>query len=273
MRLVAIAVALALSGCGGSGGGGSPAPGQVPPPPVARVAPLQFGYFGIADVATTASSVTFTHAVDWGTWGTDTEAIKARIIAELTACKAAGISAIMSTGFLTFSSAYAYLGTAELIAFKAQLDALELSHVVIALYPIDEPDVHGISDSLMTKCCAETRAAWPGPKLAVIYGPNGQTPGISAFDWIGRDDYGAGAGVLNHLPPIRADQQWIIVPGGADPWRQDPAPFVSFADTRNQVAVLMPFLYSDYAGGQGIATNGMLPAYAAAGSIIKASAT
>jgi hypothetical protein len=270
MRLVAIAVALALSGCGGSGGAGSPAPGPVPPPPAARVAPLQFGYFGIADVATTASSVTFTHAVDWGTWGTDTEAIKQRIIAQLKACKAAGISAIMSTGFLTFTAAYAYIGTAELIAFKAQLDALELSQVVIALYPIDEPDVHGISDSRMTKCCADTRAAWPGPKLAVIYGTQG-TPGISAYDWIGRDDYGAGAGVLNHLPQIRPDQQWIIVPGGADPWKQDPAPFVAFADAHHQVAVLMPFLYSDYAGGQGIGTNGMLPAYAAAGSVIKAS--
>lgn len=269
-KYIALAVALALSGCGGGGGSSPP---NAPTPPVARVAPLQFGYFGIADVSATAPSTTINHAVDWGTWGTDTEAIKARIIAALTACKAAGISAMMSTGFLTFTGAYAYTGTAELVAFKAQLDALELSQVVIALYPIDEPDIHPtLTDAVMTKCYQETRAAWPGVKIAVIYGPNGQTPGISAADWIGRDDYGAGTGVFSHLPAIRPDQQWIIVPGGADPWKQDPAPFATFATAHNQVAVLMPFLYVDYVGGKGIANNGMLAQYVAVGTAIKGAA-
>jgi len=274
MRLSILATALVLAGCGG-GGGSSPSTPAVPSAPVAplaRVAPLQFGYFGIADIAQTASSITFTHAVDWGDWTKDKEAIKARIIAQLQAAKAAGISAIVSTGFLTFDSGYKYLGTAELVTFKKQLDALDLSKIVIALYPIDEPDIHTqITDATMTRCCQETRVAWPGPKLAVIYGPNGQTPGIAAMDWIGRDDYGAGTGVLQRLPAIRPDQQWIVVPGGAEPWRQDVAPYATFAETQPKVAVLMPFLYSDYAGGKGIGSNGLLASYNAAGARIKQS--
>ena len=268
LRLTVLAAALALAGCGGGGSSPSaPSAPVAPTAPIVRTAPLEFGYFGLADIAATASSVTFSHAIDWGDWTKDKEAIKARIIAQLQAAKAAGLKAIVSTGFLTFDAGYKYLGTAELATFKKQLDALDLSKICIAAYCIDEPDVHGISDAVMTQCFNETRAAWP-IKMAVIYGPNGQTPGISAADWIGRDDYPAGTGILSRLPPIRADQQWIVPCGGASPWKADPTPFAAFA-ARPEVAVLMPFLYVDYAGGQGISTNGMLAAYTAVGTAIK----
>jgi len=272
LRLTVLAAALVLAGCGGGASSTPSAPSApvAPSAPIVRTAPLEFGYFGLADIAATASSTTFTFAIDWGDWTKDKEAIKARIIAQLQSAKAAGLKAIVSTGFLTFDAGYRYLGTAELATFKKQLDALDLSPIVIALYPVDEPDIHAqLTDAIMVQCCTETRAAWPGVKLAVIYGPNGQTPGISAYDWIGRDDYSAGSGELSRLPAIRPDQQWIVVPGGADPWRQDVAPFAAFAKSQPTVAVLMPFLYSDYAGGKGIGTNGTFPAYAAAGTAIK----
>jgi len=269
LRLTVLAAALVLAGCGGGGSSTPSASAPVAPTaPIVRTAPLEFGYFGLADIAATANSVTFSHCIDWGDWTKDKEAIKARIIAQLQSAKAAGLKAIVSTGFLTFDAGYRYLGTAELVAFKKQLDALDLSKICIAAYCIDEPDVHGISDAVMTQCFNETRAAWP-IKMAVIYGPNGQTPGISAADWIGRDDYGAGSGVLQRLPSIRPDQQWIVVPGGADPWRQDVTPFADFAKARGNVAAVIAFLYVDYGGGKGIGTNGTFPAYAAAGTAIK----
>ncbi len=268
MKLVAIAVALALSGCGGSGGGGPPSP---PAPPVARVAPLQFGYYGGSPLPATASSVTFVHATDWAAdWTTGKDTIKAAIIAQLQACKAAGVKAIVSTGFLTFTrTPYRYIGTADLVVFKAQLDGLDLSSIVIALYPLDEPDVLGLSDAVMTQCFNETRAAWPGPAIAVVYGTHG-TPGIAAADWVGHDSYREGP----QFPALRAGQHAIVLPGGADPYRQDPAPFVAFANAHAEVALVWAFLYIDYTGvngepEKGIGNNGMLAQYAAVGSAIK----
>jgi hypothetical protein len=269
MKLTILAAALLLAGCGGGGSSSAPSAPAAPIAPVARTAPLQFGYFGLADIANTAISVTFSHAIDWGNWNTDKEAIKARIIAQLQAAKAAGLSVIVSTGFLTFSADYKYLGTAELVAFKKQLDALDLSKVCIALYPIDEPDVHGISDSVMTQCFNETRTAWPGPAIAVVYGTRG-TPGIAAADWVGDDKYREGP----QFPTLRAGQRAITLPGGADPYRQDPAPFVAFAKAHAEVALVWAFLYVDYTGvngepEKGIGSNGLLASYSAAGTAIK----
>lgn len=270
LKLTILAAALLLAGCGGGGGSSSaPSAPVAPTAPVVRTTPLEFGYFGLADIAATAKSVTVTHAIDWGDWTKDKQAIKQRIIAQLQAAKAAGLSAIVSTGFLTFDSAYNYLGTAELVTFKAELDTLKVSQIVIALYPIDEPDVHGIPDSVMTQCFNETRVAWPGPAIAVVYGTRG-TPGIAAADWVGDDRYREAP----QFPRLRAGQCGIVLPGGADPYRQDSAPYVAFAKVHAEVALVWAFLYVDYTGvngepEKGISTNGMLPQYTAAGTAIK----
>ncbi len=276
MKAAVLALALLLSGCGG-GSGSTSAPAAPSTPPAQRH-DLLYGYFGTAagQIAATAAYVNLLHAVDWGDWDTEREDIKARIIAQMQEGRARGLTqVILSTGFLTFDARYRYLGPAALTAFKAQLDALDLSRMVVALYPIDEPDVHGISDATMQQAVNDTRAAWPAVKIAVVYGMHG-TPGISAYDWIGHDDYGAGAGVLNELPQIRADQQWIIVPGGADPWKQDPSPFADFANGQRQVALIWAFIWTDFTDPDGhpqagINRNGMAPAYAGLGAQIKGS--
>ena len=271
LKLTVVAAALLLAGCGG-GGSSTPSAPVGPAAPVARVAPLQFGYYGSADIARVASSVTCVHLPDWGDWTTAAgrDAMKAQIIAQLQACKAAGLKAILSTGFLTFTPPpYRFVGTAELVAFKKQLDALSLSSCVIALYPLDEPDVHGIPDSVMTQCFNETRAAWPGPAIVVVYGTHG-APGIAAADWVGHDSYREGP----QYPTLRAGQHAIVLPGGADPYRQDATPFVAFANTHAEVALVWAFVLIDYTGvngepEKGIGSNGMFPQYAAAGAAIK----
>lgn len=266
LRWLLLGAVIFLTGCGGSGGDPTP----IVPVVLHTLRPdVLFCYFGLVSeqVREIAAHVNAVHLPDWGDWDTAGADIEARIVAQLHEAQANGISrAIVCTGFLTFTTNHQYRGTAALMAFRQRLDAAGLLPMVIGLYPLDEPDVSGLSDALVTQAVNETRAAWPGPKIGVIYGTHG-TPGIGAYDWVGMDDYGAGAGVLQRLPSIRADQRWIVVPGGADPWKQDPAPFVDFANSHPQVAVFMPFCWFDGYGGTpnaGIRSNGMALRYAAA---------
>jgi hypothetical protein len=62
---------------------------------------------------------------------------------------------------------------------------------------------------------------------------------------------------------LRADQGMILVPAGADPWRDDPAAFFSYARDP-QVKIILAFAWtggneSGYANdwGTGIRNNGM----------------
>jgi hypothetical protein len=238
-----------------------------------------YGYFGVGSpeqIVRTSAHVSFVHVMDWGDWDSTEgrEAIKQQQIAYMQEARARGVkSFVVTVGFLAFDSQRHYRGSAQTItAVKAYLDqlaALDLSRDVIAIYVLDEPDIDPpVDDRTMAQAFNDVRAAWPGPKLAVIYGDHG-TPGIAAADWIGHDDYGRGAGVLDRMPAIRADQRWIVVPGGADPWRQDPSPFVSRADSDPRIAVVMPFVFFDRKDERGvtfkgIGSNGMLPQYEAA---------
>lgn len=206
---------------------------------------------------------------DWGGWGsvTNQEAAKLRMINEMQQARARGVDRfILSTGFLTFGGACQWVGTQALLAFKQQLDALDLSRSVYMLYPLDEPDVNGCTEQTMTQAFTETRAAWGNDvRIAVIYGTKG-TPGINYATDVGRDDYPHGPQVVS----LRADQHLILVPGGANPYREDPGAFVSYAQSNPSVSLVMAFLYVAYTDPnghpqQGIATNGMLPAYQGAG--------
>lgn len=275
IRLVICALALALAGCGGGGGGGSSSPPATPLPPHL----IEYGYFSVgndAQIATTAASVSFVFTRDDGTWSLPAyDAFRANAtITELQQAKARGIPhAIVSIGWLTLTQQAGCTGSCyaprpdaipRLLAFKAQLDALGLTDMVIALYPADEPELRGLTDASLVPLLQSIKAAWAKP-LAVIYGTSGPTPGLAAYDWISRDDYGSGTGVFKRLPQIRADQHWFLVPGGADPWREDPNPFVTLATGDPRIVAVVAFLYAPYEGGQGIGTNGMLTAYCAAG--------
>ncbi len=151
---------------------------------------------------------------------------------------------------------------------------------VVALYPIDEPDVNGKSDAEVNAMNAALKDLMKGlgvnPALAVIYGcATGRTPGISTYDWIGCDDYGKGCDAATGLTfavlkaRLRPDQRLLLVPGGADPWRQDPACFASKAHSDPQVVAILPFLWVDYDGGAGIRTNPTRRLYCETGKVIK----
>ncbi len=265
MKLLLLVIGcLLLGGC--AGGGGSP---PVVVPPIVMRPDLLFGYFGIAgaQIAQTAASVNVLWLDGWGNWATEQKDIADRITQQIKDGVAAGVTKmILFVDFLIWTPTYQYKGTADAITFVNTLKAAGLWQYIIGLYPLDEPDVAGVPNATMLTALTDLKAAFNLP-LAVTYGTKG-TPGLAGYDWIGKDDYGAGAGVLNEMPPLTGNQKWMLVPGGADPWKQDPAAFANFANANPNVVGIMPFLWADYAGGQGIGSNGMAPKYIALGTLI-----
>lgn len=264
----ALVVAAFLGACGGGVG-----QNQVPAPNTVRSG-LDYGYFQTADgqLAATSGSVTFLHLQDDSAYG-DPAARQWRedqMVARLQEAQALGPRrAIVSIGYLIFDAQFRYVGIADLEAFRERLDSLGLLPMVKWLYVVDEPELHGISNATMIQAEADARADWPNVKLVVVYSSKGPTPGIAGLDIVGRDDYGNGIGVTDELPSITASQQYVLLPGGADPWRTDPIPFLDYANSHANVAMIWPFLWGPYQTGNGtmagIATNGEAPTYTALG--------
>lgn len=234
------------------------------PAPAPRSSPFLFGYYGPVPVAAVAPSINMV-------WVWDTFDHKAAI-QQMQDAKAHGVGLVVldvSSDLFTYPN-HRYKGAGELVAFKARLAALNLSQMVVALVPIDEPDVNGIDDATMTQAIGDALRAWAEPiKVAVIYGTVGTTPGIAAADWVSRDDYWAGTAVTAELPPIRPDQNYFLVDGGADPYRQPAQPFYDVAFPDPRYVGMVAFLYDSYtfAGHQyqGIGTNGELAEYTKTG--------
>jgi hypothetical protein len=152
---------------------------------------------------------------------------------------------------------------------------------ITALYPLDEPDVAHASDASVTQTNAMLRkvmADFPelgGTKLAVIYGGGGNRPGLGSYDWVGFDDYDKGSRIFTDgqydglKSALNSNQRIMLVPGGADPWKQDPSPFFAEAELNPQVVALIPFVWFDNDGHTGIHGNSMTKAYCETGKKIK----
>jgi hypothetical protein len=147
-------------------------------------------------------------------------------------------------------------------------------HHIIAMYPIDEPDVAGKSDEEATAIFNAARDAAravglnPPPPIMVCYGAKG-FPGKEAADIIGQDKYGQGPFTV----PIRPDQKRFYIPGVADPWREDPVPFVEKALADPLAWGIVTFIWLDQWGGEshlGVHGNGMAVRCRAAYAMIEA---
>ena len=270
MKILALAIGcLLLAGCSGGGGGNPIPPGTGP------ALDLLFAYFGAAgsQITQTAAHVNATMLPGWGNWATDKQIIADRIVQQMQDSIAAGVTkCIVFVDFLIWTPTLSYRGIADCQAFVTRLQGLGLWNNVVALYVLDEPDVAGVSDAVMVQACNDLKGF--GKPIAAIYGAQG-TPGIGALDWVGHDDYDIGASVLQHMPPIASTQRWMIVPGGASPYKMDPAAFEAFAWGDKRVVAIIPFLWVDYPDShgvtqQGISDNGMAPAYTALGQKVKA---
>ncbi len=240
---------------------------------------LLFGYYGDGDsnLAETHDHVNLAWVYGWGS-SVDTLANAMEHIRE------AG-SYNIRTIVLGVESVYLFDGENWLRQYLQALSSKGLLQDVKALYPIDEPDTGDTPKTdaeviLTNQMVRRVAAEFPelaNVKLAVIYGDRG-FPGIGSYDWVGFDNYGQMEAIFcdgsyqSLKDALRSDQRILLVPGGASPWEQDPAPFYNKAVEDTQVIALIPFIWQDNAApgvGAGIRSNGTKPRYIQAGTWIK----
>lgn len=277
MRLLALVLCAILTACGG-GGGSAPVSGPITPAPELRK-DLLFGYYSgrASGVLEVADHVNLYWAGDLGGPADQMAAL----------AQAKGIPHIILS-----LPAYVQGGPprpeAELRAWLQSIKAAGLLERIDAIYPIDEPDQArqgNRSDAEVTAQNAVLRrvmAGFPelaGTKLAVIYAcDTGRHPGLRSYDWIGCDHYPSGCAVFTrYYDALKAElatgQRLLLVPGGSDPWRQDPACFESYAHREPVVVAITPFIWqTEIDQGvtyTGIRDNPTRALYEAAGRKIK----
>ena len=272
MKISAIAgllVAGIVTACGGGGGGGNAHESAAGPPATLTQPPREvlYGYYGHCDTcsAETHRHVNMIHVPNWGPLETT--------VRQLTEARVYGIKHVMLGVPQLYHAPDAERALRE---FFTTLRGANLLTNITALYPLDEPDLHSIPADVISARNALLRrvmAEFPElrtTKLAVIYTSRPKWPGIDSYDWVGFDDYGAGSqiftnGLYSELKDrLRPDQRVLLVPGGADPWRQDPEPFIAKALEDPQVIGVVPFIWYDFADrevGRGIRSNGLAGAY------------
>lgn len=282
-------------GCPSSPTGPTPTPtgptaptGPTPTPTPSRS--LLYGYYAGGVVPEFADHCNLLFVGSWGDW----QSIQGRInittqfITQMQAARANGINRVMIVlDWCLFMSPTPPLQLLPmqtrqtlLIKFFDDLRAAGVIDLVHAIYTVDEPDVNGISNEDMNTANAAVREItvhYPelaGKPLVVVYGVNG-TPGLYSFDWAGFDNYGTpiftNGEYDQFVAKLNANQKVIIVPGGSNPWQDNPAPFMAKAQADPRVALIMPFMWFDAnpGGTGGIRDNGMAPAYRAVGTAIK----
>lgn len=174
---------------------------------------------------------------------------------------------------------------ARLDALFSKLQSAGILSRVSVLYPIDEPDGRHVSHEDMAavvdilRSVAQSYPELANVKIGVIYSTHMTYPGIEQFDLIGLDKYGMGSNVLisrefKELKRRRQPHQKIwLVPGGADPWQQDPQAFERYAHLDADVWGIVAFLWIDYfengALNKGIGSNAVKGKYIALGQRIK----
>ena len=210
----------------------------VTPPPVVLPEPkrtLHFGYFGAPTDAENADHTTFTFAPGWD----------------------------LNAGFpLTRPTVLFAAWGQPMDEMLGKVKAQGGLHHIIAMYPQDEPAENGLNEAQTVAKFESARTAAravglnPPPPIMVCYGRKG-TPGIANADIIGLDDYGQGP---IKLPLSRPDQRLFYIPGGCNPWREDPVAFAEAALADPAAWGVVSFIWIDQWGGTqhlGVRSNGM----------------
>ncbi len=275
-------IAVALTACGGGGSSSEP----IKPAPAIRH-DILFGYYGgcATTVLENGADVNTHWATGWcgtGTWHLD-------VAQELSHARGQGVRNIVLA--LPYGLVWAPNAEAETrfqLARLQQAGALD-GWASVMVYPADEPELpeNGArSDAEVAAMLGWLRGVLSGfPALrespvGVFYScASGKRPGMASYDWIGCDDYNAGCAVTRPsgayddlLRSMRPSQRLMVIAGGSDPWRQDPACFESYAHGNPRVAMLSAFIWQEVVVdgvGAGIRSNGLRPLYCAAGRKIR----
>lgn len=251
---------------------------------------LLFGYFAGGGVPEFAAHTNILFIGSWGDWVTPVgrQNILANYLAQMHAAEANGITrVIIVTDWCMFTPQYAPLddttAVTQLRQFFDAINAAGYMGMVKVVYPMDEPDNLPLTDAQVVASNTLLRSVMDeysllSAVLATTYGDRagkgGPLPGVTSFNWVGFDNYGspifANGEYASFLSRISPRQRTIILPGGADPWKQDPTPFYNHAQTDLRVAMIMPFMWFENGGTPGVQNNGMAPIYISTGTKVKA---
>lgn len=165
-----------------------------------------------------------------------------------------------------------------------KLQDLDLLSNIISIYPIDEPDLLNIPDVKINEVNTMIRRVMTSfgfnVPLSVIYTGGEQYPGASTYDWIAFDDYDLKENIFNprsgkytRMKQRFPDKKFFLIPGGSDPWQQDPAAFLDKANRDPQVIGIISFLWRERIDEKGVSfkgirTNGKTEQYRAMGKLI-----
>jgi hypothetical protein len=171
----------------------------------------------------------------------------------------AQLPTLLEVGYYLWDNNGALLPDAEarLYAYFKLLQMHAVLHYVIAVAPIDEPDVSiANSDDIPRSVALIRRVAQNFPelanlKLAVIYAGVSRLTHSEVFDWIGFDDYdpvdGALTGAYKKLKSVlKPGQRTLLVPGGANNNGRvpaDAAKWAQFTLDNSEVIAVIPFLW------------------------------
>lgn len=253
---------------------------------------LLFGYFGVQDgqMAEVGDHTNIAMIGSWGDWTTPEgrAALTDTMVRYAHEALAAGVNRIMFTVdwcLFTQTNPRKLLpeqtAVSRLVAFFDRLRTEGLDTHAFAWYLVDEPNIPevNLSEQQMTSAIATFRgvansAQFPSLNnlpIGVIYGgTHSGRPGIHSIDWAGIDNYGAPIFTNGEYDALVAQlvpgQYTILVPGGNDPWREDPVPFYNYAQTDPWALMIMPFKWF---GNDGIGQNGMAPQYRTVGQLVK----
>lgn len=162
----------------------------------------------------------------------------------------------------------------------AQLNHEDVLQYVKLISVIDEADNRGLSDETVRQALTLAQNVFnefhSKPMLYGIYSDKWTWPGVDLLHVVGMDKYGVGTQLFtsgdyerwtNRLHP---DQLVMLLPGVADPWRQNVADWINFAHQNRRVYGIMMFAWftnrvpdADY--GKGVEENGLEPAVTASG--------
>lgn len=270
------------------------------PPPPSPNQNLLMCYFGTQDgqMAATAAHVNAAHIGSWGDWnpGPGRELLISECVRFAKDAVNHGVDKLIFTldfCILTPTNPRHRLpddvAVNNLIVFCDRLRAEGLIDKVIGWYPMDEPNIPevGLSAADCAWACARCRdvtchytvgggghAENAKPMITTYAQRNGHYDGIESFDWVGIDNYGNQifengmyAGLVAQL---NSKQKTTVVPGGSNPWREDPMYYYAHVVTDPKCAMIMPFAWFPSDGpNQGIGFNGMQPQYDDVGDLVK----
>lgn len=274
IRAAALFALLLTYACGG-GGGGPSASGTITPAGVLR-ADLFFGYYGQNSV-TVLETTPHANLV----WAAEFNGPLEQMAA-LTMARQAGVKTVVP---LPLCALPVERIEGEATTWLARLRDAGLLENVAAVAWCDEPNTDrsgGWSDAGALAAIAAVRRAMAtvhvDAAIVTLYAcaVSGR-PGADGSDWLGCDDYDRGCGVVSRYYDgwaLKAGQRLVLLPGGADPWRQDPACFVSAAERDGRVVAVIAFIWQTVTDGgntyRGIRENPLRTLYCQAGTTIKA---